>query len=41
MEMVVERCALSPAETEHKNSEFTPVKIRIAYVGKNRNNRYY
>lgn len=39
MEMVVERCALSPAETEHKNSEFTPVKIRIAYVGKNRNNR--
>ena len=39
MEIVMEQCVLTPSESENKNAEFSPVKIRVAYVGKNRNKR--
>lgn len=39
METVMEQCVLTPSESENKNAEFSPVKIRVAYVGKNRNKR--
>ena len=35
----MEQCVLTPSESENKNAEFSPVKIRVAYVGKNRNKR--